>query len=193
MSARSFGWVVAAGLSLAACLGSDGVPGNERVELDFTAEPLELGCALKEVPTGNLQFRAIFSRVRDGQGAWLTLNRIARPAEFDGQVVRSQMAAARRFEACECAERTDVVETMTFALLSPAQAQALGGACPEDALDGGVPTDADAGLLPPGALPDGLDAERACGVMVDRVVPGEGCLCEGCELRYRLTGTGVNR
>jgi hypothetical protein len=153
------------------------VPGPDggAVPLDFAA---------------TLDFSGTLSREPSTGQAYFTLREHDRLATFDGQVVEATDQAPRRFpQACgpECG---DVVleETVRVALLSTSQAEALGGACPTDALDGGVPAPDDAGIRGPGPTPDGYDAVRACGLLVEVVRPPEGCACAACTVHYRLEG-----
>jgi hypothetical protein len=145
---------------------------------------------INEIPTADFTFEGTFSRDRGSGAAWLTLNGVPRPAAFDGQYVTSSSTADRQFKAYGDGGQVgpgQVTETLRVALLSRSQSQALGGACPPDALSGGLPQGH--GVTPPGSTPTGFDALLACGVLVDGVAPEDGGgTGAGCTLRYPLTG-----
>ncbi len=188
---------LASALALAAvsCLPEPKYPGNEVMgTFALDGKLSDDGCpALEELPRGGLSFNATYSREKDASRTWLTLGGVSSEASFDGQVVASTRTAERRFSECGCGGDVTVVETLTLALLSSSQSQALEGACPGDAVDGGVPApDADAGLFGPASGPKGFDAVRACGRLVDEVLAApEGspaCACSACLVRYTLSG-----
>jgi hypothetical protein len=80
-------------------------------------------------------------------------------------------------------------ERLTVALLSQSQSSFLEGRCPPQPLDGGVPVpEGDAGVLAPDSTESGFDAVRACGVLVNTLLPAEGCLCPGCSITYEVSG-----
>ena len=89
-----------------------------------------------------------------------------------------------------------MVETITVAVLSRSQNDALGGGpCPGNALDGGVVPNPDAGIFGPGQTTQGYDAVRLCGelttlVVADGLVDGGACeaRCGGCTVHYQLRG-----
>lgn len=151
-------------------------------------------CQLAEVTADLLTFDATLTRESSSQRAWITLNGYSREGTFDGQVLSSQAEASRVFVACsKCSTR--VVETITVAVLSRSQNEAFGGACPENALDGGVVPNADAGLTGPGQTTQGYDAVRLCGelrtvVLALGLVDGGACepQCGGCTVHYQLRG-----
>jgi hypothetical protein len=176
----------------AACLSQTALPGDEVMgHFVFSAEPLTSTCAEHaEFSTAPFEFEGTFTRSADQQQVWFTLGSVPREATFDGQVMRSRFSAARRFAACACVTGTQLDETLEVALVSASQNQALGGRCPEQALDGGIPVpNPDAGILPPGSTELGFDAIRACGFLTDTLVPPEqGCACGACTAVYRVNG-----
>ncbi len=149
---------------------------------------------LEEVRGADFAFDAVLTRHSSSERAWVTLNGYSREGTFDGQVLTSEAQANRVFEACsKCS--TQVVETISVAVLSVSQNDKLGGVCPENPLDGGVVANPDAGLFPPGQTSQGYDAVRVCGELVSRVVAlgqvdGGACdpQCDGCTVRYSLRG-----
>lgn len=158
----------------------------------FTATPLELDCAVDDIPQGGFAFTGAFSQQSTTGEAWFRLNNVVREASFDGQVARATYAAPRSFGAQCDGCTTELRESLAVALLSKSQNGAAGDRCPEGALDGGVPVGP--GVTPPGPVAQGYDALRACGEMVDEIVatPNEGASCDPacgqCRLRYRLEG-----
>jgi hypothetical protein len=117
------------------------------------------------------------------------------PAAFDGQTVTATFSAPRNFSECGSAS-VPLQETFAVALLSASQAAAVGGACPPNPLDGGIPGATDGGadgglILMPGPTANGFDARLACGVLIDTVVPGPdaGASCPPCSWNYTLGGT----
>lgn len=176
---------------LCACLDEPPFRGDEVMgTFAFTAEPWVLDCELADVAKDRFDFTGTFSRFRDGGEAFFTLNGVETPAEFDGQVVRTERAAARRFPECECGDRTSLHEMLAVALLSKSQDEALEGSCPPDALDGGIPSGG--GIRRPASTERGFDAVRACGLLVDTVIPETeaNCspVCQRCRLTYRVRG-----
>ena len=158
----------------------------------FRAEPLARDCSLADIPSYGFDFPGTFSRFRDGGGVFLSLNGIARDAGFDGQIARSTHSAPRTFtlpDGGQCSPRdTQMVETLTVALLSSSQSQAVGDRCPGNPLDGGIPGE-DAGVQRPGSTPTGFDSVRACGELLEQIVAtGDADPLCTCQLRYRLTG-----
>ncbi len=151
-------------------------------------------CALDEVNGADFTFNATLTRDSASQVAWVTLNGYSREGTFDGQVVTNSAEANRVFVRCaKCSTR--VVETLTVAVLSRSQNEAVSGLCPESALDGGVTTKLDAGIVPPGLTTQGYDAVRLCGGLMTTVVAlgiadGGACAqeCSGCTVRYQLRG-----
>lgn len=149
---------------------------------------------LEEVTGADFDFDVVLTRESSSQRAWVTLAGYSREGTFDGQVVTSEASANRVFEACsKCSTR--VVETISVAVLSTSQSEALGDACPESPLDGGVVANPDAGVLPPGKTSQGYDAVRVCGELTTQVVAqgqvdGGACepQCDGCTVRYSLRG-----
>ncbi len=151
-------------------------------------------CQRVEVSADDFSFNATLTRESTSARAFVTLNGYSREGTFDGQVLTSQAEANRVFAACsKCSTR--VVETITVAVISRSQNEAVRGQCPEDALDGGVPVDPDAGIERPGQNEQGYDAVRLCGELTTEVVAlglvdGGACEpeCGGCTVRYQLRG-----
>ncbi len=155
----------------------------------------ELGaCELSEVNTNDFGFEATLTRESTSSRAWVTLVGYSREGTFDGQYFSSTGEANRIFAACsEC--KTRLVETLTVAMLSRSQSDAVGGQCPPNALDGGVPLPNDAGVTGPQETAQGFDAVRLCGelttvVVADGLPDGGPCeaKCSGCPVRYQLRG-----
>jgi len=178
------------------------IPGSERMgTFDFTAQVVRLSdggvdpawedCSLKKVPIveapgDDFAFQAILSREPSTNEVWLTIGGVSRKATFDGQLVESTFSADRQFQAFDGGGKLS--ERFKVALLSRSQSLWLGGLCPADALDGGLPGP-DAGVTLPGSTQNGFDALRACGVLTDDVEPPPTCVgCQGCTLRYPVTG-----
>ncbi|HZH02295.1 MAG TPA: hypothetical protein VEY30_00845 [Myxococcaceae bacterium] len=159
--------------------------------------PERSACSLPEVAFNEFDFEGTFSRTRDGAQLWLTLNDVSEPATFDGQVARSERSAPRSFSSCRlnasgglCQESSSLRESLAVAFLSRSQNEALGGACPPNALKEGIPETAPDGgtVTPPGTETGRFDALRACGELEDVVVPGADCVCAPCRLVYAVTG-----
>ncbi|MEN9800471.1 MAG: hypothetical protein RL653_4168 [Pseudomonadota bacterium] len=192
--------LLAVGLLLAGCPGPSAPSGEEVLgQFELVAEPVSSTCSYAEAPSGNLPFTLQVRRTLDGGAVTVTLNGLERPASFDGQVLRTVFEAPRVFADCSCnAEQRDagcactgatLTETLEVALASLSQDQVLGGACPANALDGGMPTPAsDAGIFLPTTTARGFDAVRACGELVDDIQPAEGCFCAACSMRYAVRG-----
>jgi hypothetical protein len=170
-------------------------PGSELIgTFDFTAfvpppESLPAGsCTFTEMPTVDFTFTGTFSRNADGE-TFFTLGNTNRSATFDGQFASSSQSAPRTFEKCACVNNTTVAETLTVALLSRSQVDTLPdpNQCPPSVLDGGVPP-IDGGVTGPGSTDAGFDAVLACGLLLDTVEPGEGCMCDQCSVSYAVHG-----
>jgi hypothetical protein len=151
-------------------------------------------CELAEVTGAPFAFDATLTRDSTSDAAWVTLAGYSTEGRFDGQYFSSTGEARRVFAACgECA--TTVVETITVAVLSRSQTERLGGQCPADALDGGVPAPDDAGLTGPRQTAQGFDAVRLCGTLSTAVVAqglpdGGACdpRCSACTTAFQLRG-----
>lgn len=189
-------------LVLAACPPAP-IPGDENMGLySMNAVPQVLadggvGCDIADtaIARGGFDFDATLSRNAKTTDAFITMSGVHREGTWDGQYLLSVASAQRVFQACrDCTTRVE--ETMQFALLSRSQNDAVGQACPEHPLDGGVPApDADAGITPPGLTELGFDGIRVCGEIRTRVlavalVDGGACpdVCSQCAVQYRLTG-----
>lgn len=178
---------------LAGCPGDVRPLGDENMgTYVFQAQPQVVACQLS-INADPFTFSGTMSRYRDGGHAFLLLQGINRDAGFDGQVFVSAHTAASALEECKPCT-TQVQETITVALLSKSQSDALGGKCPANPLDGGVPAPNDAGINGPGSTDKGFDSVRACGEMSDVIIAtaaqGETCpeKCTACSFRYQLTG-----
>lgn len=175
-----------------ACAPEPVFPGDEVMgTFSFAASRVKGGdgdCAFSEAQD-SFDFQGTFSRFPDAGQIFFTVNGVSRDGGFDGQVAEATLAAARQFSACSCST-TQVEETIRVALLSRSQDEHLDGRCPPAPLDGGVPASGsdDGGVRGPGSTASGFDALRACGELIDRVLPGEECACEECRMTYRLEG-----
>jgi hypothetical protein len=151
-------------------------------------------CQLVDLSAADFIFDATLTRETTSERAWVTLNGYSREGTFDGQVLTSQAEASRVFAECsKCATR--VVETITVAVLSRSENESVGGTCPDNALDGGVVPNPDAGIFGPGQTTQGYDAVRLCGelstvVVALGLVDGGECdpKCGGCTVHYQLRG-----
>ena len=181
--------VLCAGAS--ACIG-DRYPGSELLgKFNFTAtlpafDSQANQCEFVELPTVNFTFTGIFSRDSDGT-AFFTLNDTDRAATFDGQIITTQNTAPRTFSECQCGVDANVTETLTVALLSRSQDDALATAnvCPADPLGAGIPPVGGA-ITGPATTPNGFDAPLACGEMTDAVAAD--CICAACNITYAIQG-----
>jgi hypothetical protein len=178
-------------------------PGDVRLGVfGFKATALELKCALPNPVDGGaalsdapFSFNATLTADSASTQAWLTLSLAPREATWDGKVFTSQASSSRVFTGCEAC-RTSLQELFEVALVSQSQDAVLGGACPLEPLDGGVPRpNRDAGIAGPAMTPEGFDAVRACGrlteVMHSEALPDAGecpAMCDGCLVRFRLDG-----
>jgi hypothetical protein len=179
----------AAVLALAACSSGPALPGSATVgTYTFTATRLSGDCAFTEQPDGGFTFDGTITYDPGTDHGYFTVNEKSRDAGFDGQHLDAPASAQRIFSACDCGSDVTVKEDVRLVLLSQSQRDALNGKCPADALDGGVPAPNDAGILSPGPRGDRYDATLACGEQTDEIIPGSGCSCSGCTLRYSLSG-----
>jgi len=192
---------------LIACTRGSSLPGEPLGTFLFDATPLTLGCPFQELPDGGFGFTGIFSAVDGGPEAYLTVNDVRRQGMFDGQRFESiypapsDPAVPRTFEldcdagvlpdgtACDpaCGNRFLIEETLRAVFLT-AEQSAVVASCPDDPevfFDAGV---TDAGILPPSRGPDGFDAARACGVLIENIQPAEVCDFQACMLTYRVDG-----
>ena len=180
-------------------------PGSELIgTFDFTAHAVDSvppgTCTWVEMPVADFFFTGTFSRIPDGP-TFFTLGDINHPATFDGQYITSSQTAPRVFADCLCAEGTQMDETLSVALLSRSQVDALQDPtqCPPNPLDGGVPP-VGGGVTGPGGTGGSFDAVFACGELVDVVVPAESCTCAECpdplahrQLEYHYPLHGIRR
>ena len=170
-------------------------PGLTLGDYDVNAVPMvdSQTCQLAELldeagRVASLTFVARLSQDEvDPARAYLTFDGTTRDATYEGFVLTSARSAVRTFAQCDCPKGVTAMfdETMRVVLLSEAQDVAVGGTCPPDALDGGIPAGIDGPQRQPGGI---FPAQRACGEMVDVLVPGEGCKCAPCRVRYQLSG-----
>jgi hypothetical protein len=183
-----------------ACVGVS-YPGSEIIgTFDFTAfvpppdTPAPPGtCTFSEMPTQDFTFTGTFSRNPDG-GTFFTLGDKNRSATFDGQIIASSESAPRQFDECGCSGGTNVDETLTVALLSRSQTDALPdpSRCPGNPLDGGVPP-VGGSITGPGSTGSSFDAVLACGILIDNVVVSASCppspgVCTDCGVSYSVQG-----
>jgi hypothetical protein len=195
-----------AALALGSCQAQQAFPGTEVMgSFNFTATPLGDDCDGSYAgdfppdsgPDSGFGFTATLSRDPGTPQVWFTLNGNSWDAGFDGQYVTVSLTRNRQFTACGTCQMT-VVETVDFALLSTSQYNAVGQACPQDPLDGGVPLPdggADGGgIFGPRSTPTGFDVALACGTMSDQVEPTDpSCAaqnpgCIPCTFQYGLVG-----
>jgi hypothetical protein len=179
-------------LALVACQSNPGIPGQPIGLFSFSATPVFNDCALTATPSiedGGFTFQGTFSRDPASTQAFFLFGNVQRNAQFDGQILVSPATAPRHFIECVC-DPVLVAETLSVALLSSSQDDALGHRCPPNPLDGGVPSpNPDAGILPPCPTPDGCNAVRACGELNDVVLIADaGCQCAGCSVRFMVDG-----
>ena len=189
MTAR---WIGA--LLLLACASSVTPPGDEQMgSYAFHAVPKSAACGLRDVPPGPFDFKADFSRQRDGGGAWVTIATFFHDAGWDGQRMLASYDAPRSFSDCTQCGSVTMQETLDVVLLSKSQSDALHGGCSDM-----PPFDPDAGITRPGPTSSSYDAVHACGTLKELVTANPkpvddsdaGCLkvCDGCALEYTLTG-----
>ncbi len=183
--------LICLGLGAWACAVESRPPGQLIGNFAFEATPLAIDCPLSGLPDAGFRFSATFSYQSERE-VFTTIGGVTRGADFDGQFWRSTSSAKRTFDECACAEPTMLEESIAVALLSVSQARALGGACPANVFEGGVPEpDPARGIEPPHEIENGYDALLACGVLTNRVVPAEGAdcgTCPSCTLTYALRG-----
>lgn len=182
-------WALAAVLILAACSSGENVPGKATIgTYAFRAVQTSGNCAFIEQPDGGFGYTATLTYDPGTTHGYLTVNGVSRDAGFDGQVMDAPATTKRVFAECNCQDNVVVNERITVALLSDSQRSAVGGGCPPNPLDGGVPAPNDAGIVAPAMRGDTYDAPLACGVQTDEIVPGANCQCTGCTLQYSLSG-----
>ena len=184
---------------LGACTKAPGLPGTQNLgSFRLRSTLLDAGCPF-EAPAG-FEFEATLSANDDYSEVFLTMGDLSESVSFDGQAVSSLRSAVRQVELSCAPESTcsDAIleERLQWVLLSKSQDEALQRAtktagCPEDIKKVLPLPDVDAGIVAPGPTPRGFDAVRVCGTLVNDVVPQavEGCgKCQGCQMRYRVTG-----
>jgi len=182
-------------LALTACPSSQTIHGQEIGSFTFSAVPVSNDCNFEAIPPigadGGFTFDAILSRDPESTQAFMRVGNVERDAGFDGQIFISEASAPRHF--VECGTNCDsvlVVETVRIILLSSSQDSALGGHCPPNPLDGGVPVATpDGGISPPCPTADPCDVVRACGELIDVVSPdGGSCQCLACTISSAVEG-----
>jgi hypothetical protein len=183
---------------LAGCPAPAKYPGSEVLgTFGFTATELGDDCSFygdagDNVPDGGFTFVATFSR---NPGVWITLSGAtsSEAATFDGQYLASTYGAPRTLVECQGCTGQLMQETIDVAILSGSQSDFLGGQCPADPLDGGVPAPGtvlpDGGIVQgPASQASGFDAVLACGTLTDQWLPDAGCGCPACAWQYTLAG-----
>lgn len=182
-------------LAVVGCQSNPKINGQLIGSFTFSATPVSSDCSLTAIPPvgadGGFTFDAILSRDPSSTKAFMRIGNVEQDAGFDGQLFTYAGSAPRHFIECGGAcDPVPVVETFSAVLLSSSQNAAVGGVCPPDALDGGVPLGSpDGGISPPCPSSDGCDAVRACGVLVDVVSPDGGrCQCSTCTVQYAVEG-----
>ncbi len=178
-------------LALFACQSNVRINGQEIGSFTFTATPISNDCPFAAVPAidgGSFTFDGILSRDPNSTQAFMIVGNIQRDAGFDGQIFTSEAAAPRHFAECVC-DPVQMDETLRVALLSSTQDEAVGRSCPPNPLDGGIPgATPDGGVAPPCPSSNPCDVARACGELVDVVIPdGGGCQCSSCTMVYSIT------
>lgn len=164
---------VAVGVS---CVQDAPFPGESMGVFHFDAAlvpPLSPNCErISELRDAGFSFEGTFSQLKDGSKAYFTINRISREATFDGQTMTSVYTAPRRFEVQGCPPDWQDTETLQVALLSESQSRAVSGSCEGFFADAGaIAVDADAGVVAPSFTSEGFDAVRACGALIEHLVP----------------------
>src|SRR5918996_681918 len=81
-----------------------------------------------------------------------------------------------------------VHETIRVVLLTQSQYAALDGGCSPAGGVAGAEAALDAGGPPPTRGPNGLDAVRACGLLIDEVQPAHACEFAPCSITFTLDG-----
>ena len=180
---------------LYACSNNPTIVGEEIGRFTFNATAqVSNDCPFAAAMFGDaavlFSFDAILSHSTTSTKAYMLLGNVQRDAGFDGLYFVSEHAAPRQFAECGTScDKTTVDETIQLAVLSRTQDEALGSRCPPNPLDGGVPPP-DGGVLPPHPIPGGFDAVRACGELLDVVIPdGGSCSCTGCTMVFQVEGT----
>jgi hypothetical protein len=176
-----------------ACNPETPMPGDTVLgRYEFQASPLSLDCELDDVTTTGFNFTGTFSRDSATGEAWYRLNNILSAATYDAPVATAVYSAPRTFGSLCDGCTTELRETVVVALMSKSMNDAAGDVCPDNPLDGGLPSGE--GITPAGYADVGYDAVRACGELADQVVatPNEGTSCDPrcgqCRMRYRLVG-----
>jgi hypothetical protein len=197
---------IAAVLALAACPTSNPCPGDEQMgSYTFRTEELAReNCFLAEIPDASFEFTVKFCRFRDGGDAFASIGGVPHPATWDGGTITATYSARRSFSECSCFTSPDpstrqlgtliMTETISVALLSKSQNDAVGGDC-------SMPLLADAGVTPPGTVEGGgFDAVRACGTLTETTTVNPkptaetemdmSCKldCDRCKLTYGISG-----
>ncbi|MCL2625585.1 MAG: hypothetical protein FWD46_02040 [Cystobacterineae bacterium] len=184
---------------------------------------IEAECRPDMADESSFGFKGRFRLESNLSDGYFIYQSIHRTAQFDGQNMVSVYIAERSFisdcEACN----TDVVETLNVVLLSKTQNELLNGQCPRPSLREGILVEEDESpaesasnelstanrcgivlregipmvdgenVFPPGPIPGGFDAVRACGTLLAHVVvtPSEQGCPENCykdDVVYYLEG-----
>ncbi len=182
-----------------ACFSDPVFPGDQLVgtfRFDATLDRQRTTCQLTNpdlaplADGGVFRFEGTFSRNMDGGAGFLTVQGFTRDAGYEGQRVVSLHRASAQLQSCGSGcQGSAVEETLDVILLSNSQDVLIGRRC-SGLVDGGVPD----GGEPPGPTPNGYDAQRACGALIDDLIPGTGnCTCTApCRAVYTVEGTRVN-
>ncbi len=191
--------LVVALAGLFGCSGGSSGGGSNRVPIitfEGNAKPISGSCVIAGVPVSDFAYAGTFSRSIDGGRTYFTDGVSTYDAGFDGQFASfgvSEVGAYGLVDGGSCSPcEMTFSQTGRFALLSPSQDAKAGGACPTNALTGGVTSDEDAGVFGPLLKEDGgTDAVRVCGEYAIKVT-GEGINCDpgclSCTALYRVTG-----
>ena len=191
-------------VSALACPTRSSIPGEPLGTFSFQATQIDGGCPFAELPAdGGFVFSGTFSVVDGGPEAYLTVDAISRRGSFDGQRFESthpplsEQGVPRTFVVVDggCPENEFTVhETIRVVLLTQSQYAALDGGCSPAGGMAGAEAALDAGGPPPTRGPNGLDAVRACGLLLEDVqqakqLPDGGvCGFVPCRITFTLDG-----
>jgi hypothetical protein len=185
-----------------ACARESPPPGELLGAFVFQASEQNNLCSFSELPmdggVGGFGFTASFRAEDGGPTANLTVDGRERQGTFDGRRFESiypgpsDDPVTRTFEVGACENRFLVEETLRAVFLTERQLPSDAG-CPDDfdaLYDAGGLVDPDAGvILPPSRGPDGYDAARVCGVLIEDIQPAQACdEVPDCTLTYRVDG-----